>query len=92
MEIYAKNLHIAILLRSAMPTSDISKFLYDFSCLNRALDNSTINSYQNFLHLKILLRNMIPTCGARQLHYENLCKKAAFSNFTKKCDAFKWYW
>ena len=44
MEIYTKQLHLAILLRSVMPSSGIRKFLYDFRCLNRALDNSTINS------------------------------------------------
>ena len=31
-----------------MPTSGISEFLYDFLRLNRALDNSTINSYPSF--------------------------------------------
>ena len=32
-----------------MPTSGISKFLHDFWCLNRALDNSTINLYQLYV-------------------------------------------
>ena len=41
-----------------MTTSGISKFLYDFWCLDRALDNSTINSYQSYLHETILLRNI----------------------------------
>ena len=49
MKIYAKELHLAILLRSVMPTSGIIKFLYDFLCQNRALDNSTINSDQTYL-------------------------------------------
>ena len=72
-----------------MPTSGISKFLYYFSCQYRALDNSTIISYQSYLHLTILLRNMIPTIGVRVLHYGNLCKIAALSNSTKKSDAYK---
>ena len=68
MEVYAKWLLLAILLRSVMPISGINKFLYDFWCPNRALDNSNINSYQGYLHLTILLRKMIPTRGVRQLH------------------------
>ena len=36
--------------KSVMPTSGISKFLYDFLCQYRALDNSTIISYQSDLH------------------------------------------
>ena len=69
-----------------MPTIGITKFLYDIWCLNRALGNSTINSYQSFL-----LRNMIPTSGVKQLYYGNLSKKAAFCNSTKKYDAYKWH-
>ena len=34
---------------------------------------------------------MIPTSGGRQLHYGNLSKIAALSNYTKKCDAYKWH-
>ena len=89
MEIYAKLLLLAILLRNMMPTSDINKFLYDFWCPNRALDNSTINSNQGYLQKTLLLRNMVPASDVRQLHYGSLCKKAAFSNSTKKCDAYK---
>ena len=74
-----------------MPTSGISKFLYDIWWLDRALDNSSINSYQSYLHKTILLRNMIPTSGVTQLHYGNLYKIAAFSNSTKKRDAYKWH-
>ena len=74
-----------------MPSISISKFLYDFLCLNRALENSTINSNQSYLHKTILLRNMIPTSGVRQLHYANLCKIAALSNSTKKFDAYNWH-
>ena len=72
-----------------MPTSGISKFLYDLLCLNRALENSTINWCQSYLHKTILLRNMIPTSGVRQLHYRNSCQVAALINSTKKCDAYK---
>ena len=46
---YAKLLHLAILLRSMMPTSYISKFLYDIWCPNRSLGNYYINSYQSDL-------------------------------------------
>ena len=53
IEIYEYKLHLAILLRSVMPSSGINKFLYDFCCANRALDNSNINSYHSYLHLKI---------------------------------------
>ena len=48
LEIYSKKLHLAILLRSMMPTSGISKFLYDIWCLNRALGNSTISMSEIF--------------------------------------------
>ena len=72
-----------------MPTNGIIKFLYDFWCRYRALENSTINTYQGYLHKAILLRNMIPTIAVRQLHYGNLCNIAAFSNSTKKYDAYK---
>ena len=74
-----------------MLSSGISKFLYDFWCLNSALDNFTINSDQIYLHKALLLRNMIPTSGVRQLYYANLCKIAAFSNSTKNYDAYKWH-
>ena len=50
IKIYAKALYLAILLRSMMPTRGISKFLYDIWCINMALGNSTINSYQGYLH------------------------------------------
>ena len=69
-----------------IPTSGVRQLHYGYLYLNRALGNSTINSYQSYLHLKILLRNMIPTSGVRQLHYVNLCKIAAYSNSTKNCD------
>ena len=72
-----------------MPTIGISKFLYDFWCLNMALENSTINYCQSYLHKTILLRDMIPTSGVRQLHYRNSCQVAALINSTKKCDAYK---
>ena len=50
MDVYVKKLHLAILLRSVMPSSGISKFLYDFWWLHSALDNFTINSDQIYLH------------------------------------------
>ena len=74
-----------------MPASGINKFLYDFWCPNRALDNSTINSYPGYLHLKILLQSLIPTSSVCQPHYGNLYKIAAFSNSTKKYDAYNWH-
>ena len=42
-----------------MPTSDISKFLFDFLCPNRALDKSTINSYQSTLRLENFTKKII---------------------------------
>ena len=32
-----------------MPTTGICKLFYDIWCLNRALGNPTINSYQSYL-------------------------------------------
>ena len=91
INVYVKKLHLAILLRSVMPSSGMSKFLYNFWWLYSALDNFTINSDQIYLHKTRLLRNMIPKSGVRQLHYKKLWKIAAFSYSTKKYDAYKWH-
>ena len=95
IQLHYKNLCKSAVFSNSTKKDDaykcISKFLYDIGCINRALGNSIINSFQGYLHYKILLRNMIPTSGVRQLHCGNSCKIAALINFTKKCDAYKWH-
>ena len=73
-----------------MPTRGIIKLFYEFLCLQIALDNSTITSFNSYLYYTILIRNMIPTSGLRQRYHGNLCILALFNNSYKNDDAYKW--
>ena len=82
MDIYATKMHLTILLRILMPTSDINKFFfYKFVCLQMALDNSTMNSLKK-MHLTILLRIIMPASHIGKFYYEFICLQTSLENST----------